>query len=131
MNISGLSYLQFALVDGVAAVYLLLRVCETRAWSRINPVSVLRQGPSTRGSGLATMVGYFSCVAATVLFLVKDGLMAHQELQDVALCRAAVYLREEVTPTDAQQLPVIKTGLLLWDLGSALQILALGCAVSL
>ncbi|KAJ2710473.1 hypothetical protein H4R19_003730 [Coemansia spiralis] len=131
MNISGLSYLQFALVDGMVAVYLLLRLCETHGWSRINPLSVLRQGPSTRGSGLVTMLGYFCCVAATVLFVVKDGLMAHQEMQDVALCRAAVYLKQDVRPTDAQQMPVIKTGLLLWDLGAALQILALGCATSL
>ncbi|KAJ1732296.1 hypothetical protein LPJ61_002108 [Coemansia biformis] len=131
MNISGLSYLQFALVDGVAALYMLLRVLETRDWSQINPVSVLRQGRSTRGKGLVTMLGYFSCLAATVLFLVKDGLMAQQELQDVSLCRAAVYLNQDVTPADAQQLPMIKTGLLLWDLGAAFQVFALGCAAAI
>ncbi|PIA13080.1 hypothetical protein COEREDRAFT_89835 [Coemansia reversa NRRL 1564] len=77
------------------------------------------------------MVAFYCCIIATVLFLVKDGLMSNQELDDVNLCRAAVYMRQTVTPLDEQQLPVIKTGLLLWNLGSAFQLAALGCMMSL
>ncbi|KAJ2776064.1 hypothetical protein H4R18_005880 [Coemansia javaensis] len=131
MNISGLSYLQFALVDGLAIIYMVVRVHGTKSWQRVSPAAVARQGPSTRGSGVATVLGYFGCLASSILFLVKDGLMARQELDDVETCRAAVYLGQAVEPQDARQLPTIKTGLLLWDLGAALQVLALGCALGL
>ncbi|KAJ2803182.1 hypothetical protein H4R20_002994 [Coemansia guatemalensis] len=129
MNLSGLSYLQFSLVDALVAIYLVVRVHETGSWARINPLWVMRQGKG--GSTIVTMIAFYSCIAATALFLVKDGLMANQELDDVNLCRAAVYLRQTVTPLDDQQLPVVKTGLLLWNLGTAFQLAALGCMMSL
>ncbi|KAJ2082196.1 hypothetical protein H4R24_001766 [Coemansia sp. RSA 988] len=129
MNLSGLSYLQFSLVDALVAIYLLVRVHETGSWARINPLWVMRQGRG--GSTIVTMVSFYSCIAATALFLVKDGLMANQELDDVNLCRAAVYMQRTVTPLDDQQLPVIKTGLLLWNLAAAFQLVALGCMMSL
>ncbi|KAJ2234587.1 hypothetical protein GGH97_005759, partial [Coemansia sp. RSA 475] len=113
MNLSGLSYLQFSLVDAFVAVYMLLRVHDTQSWASINPISVLRQGRGTRLSTLVTMLGFYSSLAATVLFLAKDGIMAGNELDDVNLCRAAVYLLQQVTPPDEQQLPDVKNGLLL------------------
>ncbi|KAJ2313371.1 hypothetical protein IWW52_004585, partial [Coemansia sp. RSA 2704] len=131
MNISGLSYLQFSLVDALIALYLLLRVHETQSWSSINPISVVRQARSTRTSALATMLGFYSCLAATVLFLVKDSIMAKQEMDDVNLCRTAVYLQQTVTPLDSEQLPDIKTGLLLWNLGTAFHLWGLGCVMYL
>ncbi|KAJ2617058.1 hypothetical protein H4S08_000478 [Coemansia sp. RSA 1365] len=129
MNLSGLSYLQFSVVDALVAIYLVIRVHETGSWSRINPLWVMRQ--AKRGSNIVTMVAFYCCITATILFLVKDGLMSNQELDDVNLCRTAIYMRQIVTPLDQQQLPVIKTGLLLWNLGSAFQLAALGCMMSL
>ncbi|KAJ2832994.1 hypothetical protein J3B01_004606 [Coemansia erecta] len=131
MNLSGLSYLQFSLVDAFVAVYMLLRVHDTQSWASINPISVLRQGRGTRLSTLVTMLGFYSSLAATVLFLAKDGIMAGNELDDVNLCRAAVYLQQQVTPPDEQQLPDVKNGLLLWNLGTAFHLLSLGCVMYL
>ncbi|KAJ2616629.1 hypothetical protein EV177_000967 [Coemansia sp. RSA 1804] len=131
MNLSGLSYLQFALVDGFVLVYLFLRVHMVRGWAEINPVSVARLSSRSRGSGMVTLVGFYSSVAASALFLAKDAIMAGQELDDVALCRTAVYLQQSVTPLDTQQLDGVKRGLALWDVGSGLQLLALGCVMSM
>ncbi|KAJ2760754.1 hypothetical protein H4S06_001566, partial [Coemansia sp. BCRC 34490] len=131
MNLSGLSYLQFALVDGFVLVYLFLRVYMVRGWAEINPVSVARLSSRNRGSGMVTLVGFYSSVAASALFLAKDAIMAGQELDDVALCRTAVYLQQSVTPLDTQQLDGVKRGLALWDVGSGLQLLALGCVMSM
>ncbi|KAJ2455779.1 hypothetical protein EV183_000626 [Coemansia sp. RSA 2336] len=131
MNLSGLSYLQFSLVDALIAVYLFLRVHETQSWSSINPIAVLRQGRSTRASAVVTLVAFYSCLAATVLFLVKDAIMARLELDDVELCRTAVYLQQTVTPLDNEQLPDVKLGLLLWNLAAAFHMLGLGCMLSL
>ncbi|KAI7824465.1 hypothetical protein BX661DRAFT_172296 [Kickxella alabastrina] len=55
--------------------------------------------------------------------------MAAQEIQDVRLCQASVYAREDVVPLDQQQLPDIERGLMLWNLGTAFHILALGCVM--
>ncbi|KAJ1661767.1 hypothetical protein EV178_006417 [Coemansia sp. RSA 1646] len=129
MNLSGLSYLQFSLVDGFVLVYLFLRVHMVHGWSEINPISVLRLSPRNRGSGLVTLLGFYSCVAASALFLAKDAIMAGQELDDVALCRTAVYVQQKVTPLDTQQLSGVKAGLVLWNVASGLQLLALGCVM--
>ncbi|KAJ1798122.1 hypothetical protein LPJ59_002702 [Coemansia sp. RSA 2399] len=129
MNLSGLSYLQFSLVDGFVLVYMFMRVHMVRGWAEINPISVMRLSPRNRGSGVVTLVGFYSCVFASALFLAKDAIMAGQELDDVALCRTAVYLQQKVTPLDSEQQPGINKGLALWDVGSGLQLLALGCVM--
>ncbi|KAJ2354023.1 hypothetical protein GGF43_003351, partial [Coemansia sp. RSA 2618] len=131
MNLSGLSYLQFSLVDAFVAIYMLLRVHDTQSWASINPIAVLQQGRPGRASAAVTMVGFYSSLAATVLFLTKDGIMAGQEMDDVNLCRTAVYLQQRVTPLDDQQLSGVKSGLLLWNLGSALHLISLGCMMYL
>ncbi|KAJ1994782.1 hypothetical protein GGI25_001440 [Coemansia spiralis] len=129
MNLSGLSYLQFSLVDGFVLLYLFLRIHGTQSWPGINPFSVLRASQRSRGSGIVAMIGFYCCVIATALFLAKDGIMANQELQDVALCRSAVYLQEKVTPLDSEELPGIKKGLVLWDIATGFHLLALGCVM--
>ncbi|KAJ2856280.1 hypothetical protein GGI22_003867, partial [Coemansia erecta] len=129
MNLSGLSYLQFSLVDGFVLVYMFVRVHMVRGWAEINPISVMRLSPRNRGSGAVTLVGFYSCVIASALFLAKDVIMAGQELDDVALCRTAVYLQQKVTPLDSKQQPGISKGLALWNVGSGLQLLALGCVM--
>ncbi|KAI9473318.1 hypothetical protein LPJ78_003566 [Coemansia sp. RSA 989] len=131
MNLSGLSYLQLSLVDALIAVYLFLRIHDTQNWSSINPIAVLRQGRSTRSSAMVTLVAFYSCLAATVLFLAKDAIMAKLELDDVELCRTAVYLQQTVTPLDNEQLPDVKVGLLLWNLAAAFHMLGLGCMMCL
>ncbi|KAI8322863.1 hypothetical protein GQ54DRAFT_303765 [Martensiomyces pterosporus] len=129
MNLSGLSYLQFLVVDAFIAIYLFLRINETRAWASINPVSVLRLNSPNRADATVRMIGFYSCLLAVALFMARDGIMASMELQDVNLCRAAIYLGQTVTPLDAQQLPDIKKGLDLWDVGSAFILVAMGCVM--
>ncbi|KAJ1956757.1 hypothetical protein GGI12_005223, partial [Dipsacomyces acuminosporus] len=64
-----------------------------------------------------------------MLFMVRDGIMASMEVQDVDLCRASVYLRQSVLPLDEKQMPDIKRGLELWDIGSAFTFIAMGCVM--
>ncbi|KAJ2886167.1 hypothetical protein IWW38_005252, partial [Coemansia aciculifera] len=127
MNLSGLSYIQFLLVDAFVVIYLFIRIHSTGSWAGINPVSALR---SRRNDSLMRLVGFFSCVAASALTIAKDAIMSGQELDDVNLCRESVYLRQPVTPLDSVQLPGIKVGLLLWDLSSGFHLLALGCLLA-
>ncbi|KAJ2751585.1 hypothetical protein GGI19_004389 [Coemansia pectinata] len=127
MNLSGLSYMQFLLVDAFVVIYLFLRINQTGNWASINPLSVLRLNGDKRNGQLVRLLGFYSCVVATALSIAKDAIMSAQEFDDVDLCRESVYLRRPVTPLDAGQLPGIKTGLLLWDLSSGLHLLALGC----
>ncbi|KAJ2385356.1 hypothetical protein GGI05_004726, partial [Coemansia sp. RSA 2603] len=129
MNLSGLSYLQFLLVDAFVAAYLFLHLFLSHNWTGIFVVSTSRQDPRSRVDGLVRVLGFYSCLAGTCLFLVKDGLMAHQEFQDVSLCRASVYQGVDVVPLDQEQLPDIKVGLLLWNLGTGFHLLALGCTM--
>ncbi|KAJ2462748.1 hypothetical protein GGI02_005395, partial [Coemansia sp. RSA 2322] len=112
MNLSGLSYLQFLLVDAFVVIYLFMRVHETRSWSGINPVSVLRRDRPGRKGDIARLAAFYGSVAASALFIAKDAIMAGQEFNDVNLCRDSVYLQETVTPLDAKQIPGIKKGLL-------------------
>ncbi|KAJ2821444.1 hypothetical protein GGI24_004214, partial [Coemansia furcata] len=127
MNLSGLSYMQFLLVDAFVIIYLFLRINETGNWASINPLSVLQANWDKRSGILVRLVGFYSCVAATALSLAKDAIMSTQEFDDVNLCRESVYLRQPVMPLDSTQLPGIKSGLLLWDLSSGLHLLAMGC----
>ncbi|KAJ1800279.1 hypothetical protein LPJ56_006517, partial [Coemansia sp. RSA 2599] len=129
MNLSGLSYLQFLLVDVFVALYLFLHLHLSQNWSGIAPFSALRQDPHARIDALIKMIGFYCCLAGTLLFLVKDGIMADQEFDDVALCRQSVYQNIDVVPLDLEQLPDIKKGLLLWNLGTGFHLMALGCAM--
>ncbi|KAJ2459187.1 hypothetical protein GGF42_001621 [Coemansia sp. RSA 2424] len=127
MNLSGLSYVQFLLVDAFVAIYLFIRIHETGSWAGINPIAALRRN---RNGELARLLGFYCCVAASALAIAKDAIMSGQELDDVNLCRESIYTRRPVTPLDAVQLPGIKTGLLLWDVSSGFHLLALGCMLS-
>ncbi|KAJ2720064.1 hypothetical protein GGI07_004837 [Coemansia sp. Benny D115] len=130
MNISGLSYLQFLLVDVFVGVYLFLHVFLSRGWVGLfSKTTALRLDPQSRLEGFVKSLGFASCLAGTLLFAVKDGIMARQEMQDVELCQASVYTGADVVPLDDQQLPGIRSGLLLWNIGTAFHLLALGCAM--
>ncbi|KAJ2792191.1 hypothetical protein GGI18_000595 [Coemansia linderi] len=129
MNLTGLSYMQFLLVDAFVCIYLFLRIHETGNWAGINPVSVLRLSGSKRNEQVVRLLGFFSCVTATALSIAKDAIMSTQEFDDVNLCRVSVYMQQPVTPLNDSQLPGIKTGLLLWDFSSGLHLLAMGCAL--
>ncbi|KAJ2706199.1 hypothetical protein FB645_001835 [Coemansia sp. IMI 203386] len=129
MNLSGLSYLQFLLVDAFVALYLFLHVHLSQNWSGIVPFSVLRQDPHARIDSLVKMTGFYCCLVGSIFFLVKDGIMADQEFDDVALCRQSVYQNIDVVPLDLEQLPDITKGLMLWNLGTGFHLMALGCAM--
>ncbi|KAJ1955971.1 hypothetical protein EC988_001586, partial [Linderina pennispora] len=126
MNLSGLSYLQFLLVDAFVTLYLFWRIHETGSWSAINPLSASRVKRQERIESAARMLAYYFCLIAMALFMGRDGIMAAQELQDVDLCRASVYLGQQVAPLDVPQQPGIRQGLRLWTFGMAFLFLALG-----
>ncbi|KAJ2733727.1 hypothetical protein IW152_002832 [Coemansia sp. BCRC 34962] len=129
MNLTGLSYMQFLLVDAFVCIYLFLRINETGNWAGINLVSVWRLSGSKRNEQAVRLLGFFSCVTATALSIAKDAIMSTQEFDDVNLCRVSVYLQQPVVPLNDSQLPGIKTGLLLWDFSSGLHLLAMGCVL--
>ncbi|KAJ1945225.1 hypothetical protein GGF37_001796, partial [Kickxella alabastrina] len=116
MNISGLSYLQYLLIDAFVAIYIFIHVHLSGNWSSIVPFSALRLDPQSRNDAFFKILGFYSSLVGTILFMVKDGIMAAQEIQDVRLCQASVYAREDVVPLDQQQLPDIERGLMLWNL---------------
>ncbi|ORX69239.1 hypothetical protein DL89DRAFT_293659 [Linderina pennispora] len=108
MNLSGLSYLQFLLVDAFVTLYLFWRIHETGSWSAINPLSASRSA--------ARMLAYYFCLIAMALFMGRDGIMAAQELQDV----------ESVSRIGLSGPAGIRQGLRLWTFGMAFLFLALG-----
>ncbi|KAJ2744774.1 hypothetical protein GGI20_002702 [Coemansia sp. BCRC 34301] len=127
MNLSGLSYIQFLLVDAFVVIYLFVRIHETGSWASISPFAVLCR---SRNGEFVRLLGFYSCVVASALAIAKDAIMSGQELDDVGLCRESVYLRRPVVPLDSVQLSGVKTGLLLWDVSSGFHLLALGCLLS-